>query len=137
MAQVDEDDVRHVARLARLALTDEGARAMVRELAAILDHMDVLRRVNTDGVRDFGAADAGGMPLRPDVVARPELTMPPLDRRSPCSLSTWTRTRSCSIRIGTFSPGVEPGVEPGVDPDVGAGSGVGAGLLTSRSCGRP
>src|SRR3712207_4045133 len=31
------------------------------------------------------------------------ITMPPLLRRSPASVSSWTRTRSCSIRTGVLS----------------------------------
>src|SRR5689334_13190672 len=32
------------------------------------------------------------------------MTMPPVERRSPASLSSSTSTRSCSIRIGLLSP---------------------------------
>jgi aspartyl-tRNA(Asn)/glutamyl-tRNA(Gln) amidotransferase subunit C len=59
------DDVRHIASLARLAVSDERARALVAELNTILAHMDVLSSVATT---DVGSADVetGGTPLRPD-----------------------------------------------------------------------
>ncbi|MHB1863713.1 MAG: Asp-tRNA(Asn)/Glu-tRNA(Gln) amidotransferase subunit GatC [Gemmatimonadaceae bacterium] len=61
---VSLDDVRHIAGLARLGLTDERAHALVAELNTILGHMDVLSRVDTS---QAASAQAGvGMPLRDD-----------------------------------------------------------------------
>ncbi|HVB31339.1 MAG TPA: Asp-tRNA(Asn)/Glu-tRNA(Gln) amidotransferase subunit GatC [Gemmatimonadaceae bacterium] len=62
---VSLDDVRHIAGLARLGLTDERAHALVAELNTILGHMDALSRVDTS---QAASAEAGaGMPLREDV----------------------------------------------------------------------
>jgi aspartyl-tRNA(Asn)/glutamyl-tRNA(Gln) amidotransferase subunit C len=61
------DDVRHIAALARLGLSDEHAQSLVRELNTILDHMDVLSRVDTDGVDEGAATGARELPLRADV----------------------------------------------------------------------
>lgn len=47
---VTEDDVRHVANLARLGLDPERTAKLVGELNGILGHMDLLRSVNTEGV---------------------------------------------------------------------------------------
>jgi aspartyl-tRNA(Asn)/glutamyl-tRNA(Gln) amidotransferase subunit C len=58
-------DVRHVALLARLGLTEERAQALTRELNTILEHMDALSKINTDGVAEYAAIDAG-MRLRED-----------------------------------------------------------------------
>ena len=44
------DDVRWVAHLARLQLTDAELATMTRQLSAILDYVDQLKQVNTDGV---------------------------------------------------------------------------------------
>jgi aspartyl-tRNA(Asn)/glutamyl-tRNA(Gln) amidotransferase subunit C len=71
---VSIDDVRHIAALARLGLTEERAQALTAELNTILGHMEVLSRVDTAAV----AADdepGEGMPLRtdagpPDVLVR-------------------------------------------------------------------
>ena len=61
------DDVHHIARLARLGITDERAEALVRELNTILAHMDVLSRVDTAGVHEVSGVGAAGLPLRADV----------------------------------------------------------------------
>jgi aspartyl-tRNA(Asn)/glutamyl-tRNA(Gln) amidotransferase subunit C len=45
-----EDDVRHVARLARLALDDSEVRALVPQLTAILAYAETVGEVATDDV---------------------------------------------------------------------------------------
>lgn len=81
-APISVDDVRHVARLARLAIADDQAGAIVRDLNTILQHVAVLSRVDTTGVREHVAVEAG-MPLRADhgpptpLAARPEAFAPP------------------------------------------------------------
>jgi aspartyl-tRNA(Asn)/glutamyl-tRNA(Gln) amidotransferase subunit C len=59
------DDVRHIASLARLSVSDARAQALVAELNTILDHMDVLSSVSTDGA-DSDTSGLRGAPLRPD-----------------------------------------------------------------------
>ena len=54
-------DVRQVAALARLGLTDERAEALTRDLNTILEHMEVLGRVDTAGVQE---ATAPAAPMR-------------------------------------------------------------------------
>lgn len=71
---VSLDDVRHIAALARLGLTDDRAQALTAELNTILGHMDALARVDTSAVAADDAS-APGMPLRadagpPDALAR-------------------------------------------------------------------
>jgi len=63
---VSVKDVRHVALLARLGVTDERAAALARELNTILVHMDALGRVDTNGVAEYSAFDGAGQRLRPD-----------------------------------------------------------------------
>lgn len=65
-SRVTVDDVRHVATLARLGLSDERAEALTRDLNTILEHMAVLSQVNTDGVPETTASNEAGLPLRPD-----------------------------------------------------------------------
>ncbi len=62
---VSLDDVRHIASLARLGLTDERARALTAELNTILGHMDELAKVDTTAVSAV-EEDLPGMPLRAD-----------------------------------------------------------------------
>lgn len=60
------DDVRHIATLARLGITDERAAAVVGELNSILGHMDALSAVNTAGVQEAIGVGARGTPVRSD-----------------------------------------------------------------------
>ena len=60
------DDVKHVARLARLGVTDARAGELVSELNRILDHMSALEKVETRGVAEAAGVGAAGMPLRVD-----------------------------------------------------------------------
>lgn len=62
---VTEQDVRHVAELARLGIEDTRLPSLVAELNRILEHMEVLSRV-PDGDTLEGPAAAEGMPLRDD-----------------------------------------------------------------------
>ncbi|MBA3891758.1 MAG: Asp-tRNA(Asn)/Glu-tRNA(Gln) amidotransferase subunit GatC [Gemmatimonadaceae bacterium] len=60
------DDVRHVAALARLGLTDDRATALVGELNGILGHMAALEAVDTTGLAEVIGVGATGTPLRED-----------------------------------------------------------------------
>jgi aspartyl-tRNA(Asn)/glutamyl-tRNA(Gln) amidotransferase subunit C len=60
------DDVRHIASLARLGLTDARAEALVAELNTILGHMDELAKVDTAGVEEAIGVGAEGLPVRDD-----------------------------------------------------------------------
>lgn len=60
------DDVRHVAALARLGISEARARAIVGELNTILEHMAVLQQVDTEGLDPVVGVGAAGAPLRPD-----------------------------------------------------------------------
>jgi aspartyl-tRNA(Asn)/glutamyl-tRNA(Gln) amidotransferase subunit C len=60
------DDVKHVARLARLGVSESRAAELVGELNRILDHMSMLEKVDTQGVAEAAGVGASGMPLRVD-----------------------------------------------------------------------
>jgi aspartyl-tRNA(Asn)/glutamyl-tRNA(Gln) amidotransferase subunit C len=60
------DDVRHIATLARLGLSDARAAAIVGELNTILGHMDELAKVDTTGVEEAIGVGAEGLPVRAD-----------------------------------------------------------------------
>ena len=47
---LSQDDVRWVAHLARLELSDSELEIMARQLSSILDYVNQLQQVNTDGV---------------------------------------------------------------------------------------
>ena len=60
------DDVRHIASLARLSVSDERLPALVGELNAILAHMEELQRADVSGVPADLAEGVAPMPLRSD-----------------------------------------------------------------------
>jgi aspartyl-tRNA(Asn)/glutamyl-tRNA(Gln) amidotransferase subunit C len=63
---LDRDQVLHVARLARLELSDEEVERMASELSHVLDHIEKIRELDLDGVRPTShVVDTTG-PLRPD-----------------------------------------------------------------------
>lgn len=59
-------DVLHVARLARLGVPEERAAQLVAQLNGILEHMEVLGRVDATGVAATEGVGAEGTPLRED-----------------------------------------------------------------------
>ena len=69
---VDTATVRHIAKLARLAVTDAEAEALVPELNNILGWIEQLQAVDTEGVEPMAGGTPGGaratMPMRADVV---------------------------------------------------------------------
>lgn len=65
---VNESQVRHVAKLARLALSDAEIDTMVPELNNILGWVEQLAEVDTDGVEPLTAVIDLKLRLRDDVV---------------------------------------------------------------------
>ncbi|WP_137392052.1 Asp-tRNA(Asn)/Glu-tRNA(Gln) amidotransferase subunit GatC [Rhodoligotrophos defluvii] len=65
---VDEKTVRHIARLARIAVTDDEARALQGELSAILNWVEQLDEVDTSGVEPMTSVVATAMKMRDDTV---------------------------------------------------------------------
>ena len=65
---VTDKEVRHVAKLARLALGEDEIARMVPELNNILGWVEQLGEVDTDGVEPMTAVIANDLRLRDDVV---------------------------------------------------------------------
>jgi aspartyl-tRNA(Asn)/glutamyl-tRNA(Gln) amidotransferase subunit C len=63
---IDRDQVLHVARLARLELTDEELERMAGELSTILDHVEQMTELDLDGVEPTSHVVALENVLRPD-----------------------------------------------------------------------
>jgi aspartyl-tRNA(Asn)/glutamyl-tRNA(Gln) amidotransferase subunit C len=63
---VTREDVLHIAGLARLAVDEARIPELVVQLNSILGHMDVLSRVDTQGVHPAGHGGVTATPLRPD-----------------------------------------------------------------------
>jgi aspartyl-tRNA(Asn)/glutamyl-tRNA(Gln) amidotransferase subunit C len=71
--QISRDEVAHLARLARLALTDEELDSYAGQLDAILGHVSQIQAVEVTGVEPTGNPLKDVNVLRPDVV-EPSLT---------------------------------------------------------------
>jgi aspartyl-tRNA(Asn)/glutamyl-tRNA(Gln) amidotransferase subunit C len=65
---VSSEQVRHIARLARIAMSDEELERLVPELNAIIGWVEQLGEVNTDGVEPLTAVIDQKLRLRDDVV---------------------------------------------------------------------
>jgi aspartyl-tRNA(Asn)/glutamyl-tRNA(Gln) amidotransferase subunit C len=74
---VTVQDVRHVAMLARLGLSEERALELTKDLNTILEHMDVLSGVDTSGVAEASGVGPPGMRLRDDKGPAIPLAEPP------------------------------------------------------------
>ena len=73
MSDMTPDQVRHLAMLARIALTEEEIARLAGELGAIVDAVDKVREVATDDVVPTSHPIPLGMVTRPDEVG-PTLT---------------------------------------------------------------
>lgn len=72
--KLTDKEVRYVANLANLALTEEEVERMVHDLDGILEHMDRLAEIDTEGVAPMAQVlyEAGETAtLRPDVERAP------------------------------------------------------------------
>lgn len=63
---LSKEQVRHVAALARLNLTDTEVSRFAEELAVILDYFDTLQSVDTEGIEPASEFVHRKMKLRPD-----------------------------------------------------------------------
>lgn len=71
---LSRDQVLHVARLARLALTEPEVERMARELSKVLDHVETISRLDLDGVPPTSHVVDLDNALRPDE-PRPSLPL--------------------------------------------------------------
>ena len=66
--KISQDEVRHVANLARLALEDEALEDMAAQIGTILEYMETLNRVDTTAVQPTAhAVSAPITPVREDL----------------------------------------------------------------------
>jgi aspartyl-tRNA(Asn)/glutamyl-tRNA(Gln) amidotransferase subunit C len=79
---MDIADVRKVARLARLDLTDDDLAVMARQLSAIIGYVDQLKELNTDGVEPLAHPLPVQNVFRPDEL-RPSLPVDEALRNAP------------------------------------------------------
>lgn len=75
---VTEDDVRHVAELARLGVDPARLESLVAQLNGILEHMDVLSKVDTSAIESatLMSLPVDSTPLRSDSSGPLKMTSP-------------------------------------------------------------
>ena len=66
---VDTATVRHIAKLARIAASDQEVEAMVPELNALLGWVEQLQEVDVTGVEPMTAVIPNELRMRADIVA--------------------------------------------------------------------
>ena len=69
---IDEDTVRKVARLARIAVPDARLAPMTAELNAILGWVEQLQEVDVEGVEAMASCVDMALPMRTDALATDE-----------------------------------------------------------------
>ncbi len=69
---IDRDQVLHVARLARLSLSDQEVERMAAELSGVLAHIERISELDLEGVEPTSHVTSLENVLRPDV-PRPSL----------------------------------------------------------------
>ncbi|HVU02741.1 MAG TPA: Asp-tRNA(Asn)/Glu-tRNA(Gln) amidotransferase subunit GatC [Polyangiaceae bacterium] len=65
---ISREDVLHVAKLARLDLTEAEVTRMVKDLGSILEHVAELSQVDTSSVTPTAYVAVTAAPFRPDAV---------------------------------------------------------------------
>lgn len=66
MAKIERKDVEHVARLARLALTEEEKELIQMQLETMIEYAAILKEVDTEGVEPAAHGVSLTNVLRPD-----------------------------------------------------------------------
>jgi aspartyl-tRNA(Asn)/glutamyl-tRNA(Gln) amidotransferase subunit C len=82
MSRIRKEEVREIAVLARLALSDDEIARMTQDLDAILGYVDALRDLDTSSTLPMTHAVPFDCPLRPDV-AEPPLSVDDALRNAP------------------------------------------------------
>ena|SRR5437588_7753266 len=95
---LDRTQVLHVARLARLELSDEEVERMASELSNVLDHIEKIRELDLDGVPPTSHVVDVVNALRSD---EPELCLP-------VQLALRSAPEPVDDGFGVPSPGVSP-----------------------------
>ena len=91
MARITSEEVSHLALLCRIAMSDDDVESMRDQMSNILDNIDVLNQVDTDGVEPTGHSVDLVSVMRDDVVA------PSTDRED--ALSNAPRREGDFIRV--------------------------------------
>jgi len=89
VSQISRDDVAHLARLARLALTDDELDSFSSQLGAIVEHVSQIQAVDVTDV------EPTGKPLKDVNVTRPDTTAPCLTPLAAAPPGPWRVASRC------------------------------------------
>jgi aspartyl-tRNA(Asn)/glutamyl-tRNA(Gln) amidotransferase subunit C len=87
MATLTPDQVRHIAKLARLRLSDTEVKKLSKELTSILGYVDMLQEVDTKGVEATAQVTGQENVFRPDEVRQNGTSPDALLGTSPLSIA--------------------------------------------------
>jgi aspartyl-tRNA(Asn)/glutamyl-tRNA(Gln) amidotransferase subunit C len=79
---IDREQVKHVAKLARLSLSEEETEMFTGQLGSILTYIDQLNSVNTENVQPTAFVAPDHDPMRDDIVT-PSLSQEDLLKNGP------------------------------------------------------
>lgn len=91
MERISLDEVRHVAHLARLELSDEELSVLTGELSALLEHVEQIRRLDTGEVEEMSH------PLPLENVLRPDERRPGLSHEDALAAAPETKDGRFSV----------------------------------------
>ncbi len=86
------EEVLHIARLARIALSEDDVQRFTAQLSGILDHFDALAAVNTEGLEPTAHPLPLSNVMREDLVA-PSLTRDAAIANAPLTEDGYIRVR--------------------------------------------
>ena len=86
MTQLTADQVRHIAKLARLKLSDDEVGRFAVDLTAILKYVEMLQKVDTKGVEPTAQVTGQESIFREDVIHEPLASPDSLLAASPLAL---------------------------------------------------
>ena len=66
ISNLTEDEVKHVAKLAKLSLTSQEVKKFQKQLSEVLDYVDVLKKVDTKGIEPTSQVTGLENIFRPD-----------------------------------------------------------------------
>ncbi len=74
MATLTDEDIRHIAKLARLQLSEEEVKKFAKELTSILEYIDVLNELDTENVEPTAQVTGLSNVFREDEAKESEAT---------------------------------------------------------------
>jgi aspartyl-tRNA(Asn)/glutamyl-tRNA(Gln) amidotransferase subunit C len=87
MSKLTGDQVRHIAKLARLTIEDAEVEKFAKELTSILGYVDMLAEVDTSKVQPTAQVTGQTNVFRPDVIRTDATSPDALLATSPLSIS--------------------------------------------------